>query len=166
VLAYFIFPVFSEFLLLFVVPGRDNLSDLYSSELYGQERSESAFLIIEKAIPKFTFCIGCSDYLSFSGISNLIALSFPFSIFYFYQLLKFIIMYINAYFISHGIHNLLLLIVIMSFFNSILLALFQADFLSTVSLFYIIGCGLSLFKEKLLVLTKSINITQKTYSAE
>lgn len=152
VLVYFIFPVFSELVLLFVVPGRDNLGDLYSSELDGQERSESALLIFKKAIPKFTLCIGCSDYLSYSGISNLFALSFPFSIFYFYQILKFLIKYVKDYFISHGIHKLLLLIVLMSFFNSILLVVFQADFLSTVSLFYVIGCGLSLFKEKLWVL--------------
>jgi hypothetical protein len=161
VLVYFIFPVFSELVLLFVVPGRDNLGDLYSSELYGQERSESALLIFKKAIPKFTLCIGCSDYLSFSGISNLLALSFPFSIFYFYQIVKFLIKYIKAFFISYGIHKLLLFIVIMSFFNSFLLAVFQADFLSTVSLFYVIGCGLSLFKEKILVFVKPADIIQK-----
>jgi hypothetical protein len=44
----------------------------------------------------------------------------------------------------------------MSFLNSLLLAVFQADFLSTASLFYVAGSGLVLFQGKYVVFNKRI----------
>ncbi len=148
---YFLFPVFAEFVLMLIVPGRESLLDLYDSELKGQERSEAAFVIFEKALPYMSVCIKCSDYMSFSGLSNLVALSFPFSLFYLFQLIRFMFKYVKAYLFPQGTNKLLILIIGVSFLNSLMLALFQADFLSMVSLFYVIGTGLALFKTRKIV---------------
>jgi len=144
---YLLFPDFAEAVLSLMVPGRDSLSDLYESELKGEERSQAALYIFEKAIPKFSFCIDCSHYLSYSGLSNLIALSFPFSIFYVFQLISFFVRYAVFLFLPININPLLFLIILISFLNSLLLTTFQADFLSMVSLFFVVGHGLSVLKK-------------------
>ncbi len=143
VIVYFVFPVFSEFVISVMAPGRDSLAELYETELKGQERSESAMQIYAIAIPYFSFCTTCSDYLSFSGLSNLIALSFPFSIFFVVQIIRFIVQYIKNFLIAKKVNRLFFLIIGLSFLNSLLLSVFQADFLSMLSLFYVVGSGLA-----------------------
>ena len=137
-----------DFIVSFIVPGRVEVFDLVSTELVGQQRSQSATAIFGKAIPSMLMCTDCSDYLSFSGISNLIALSFPLSLFFIYKILSFISGYfLNSYYLIRT--NLLaFLIISFSFINSLVLTIFQADFLSMVSLFYVIGVGLLLFRVK------------------
>lgn len=145
---YIRFSEFSEFLTLLFVPGRDNLSDLYASELTGgQERTQSALTIFYEALPYLSFCVDCSNYLSYSGLSNLLALSFPFSMFYLYKIIEFIVQYLNQSVSLKKKPQLLLAIIGTSFINSFLMAVLQADFLSTVSLFYVIGIGLNIFKK-------------------
>ena len=140
-----------DLIVAFVVPGRVDILDLVSTELVGQQRSQSAAVIFEKAIPSMLMCTDCSDYLSFSGISNLIALSFPLSLFFIYKILSFISGYfLNSYYLMRT--NLLaFLIISFSFINSLFLTIFQADFLSMVSLFYVIGVGSLLFRIKLVL---------------
>jgi hypothetical protein len=55
---------------------------------------------------------------------------------------------------------MLLLIIGSSFLNSSLLAFFQADFLSTTSLFYVIGIGFVAFQNKQFVFSKVVAPTQ------
>lgn len=160
ILVYVIFPVFSEFLILLMAPGRENISDIYSTELQGQERSVAALMIFQKAMPYFSFCMDCSQYLSYSGIANLLALSFPFSLFFGYKIIQFIFQYLQSYFFSKKISKMLLLIIGSSFLNSSLLAFFQADFLSTTSLFYVIGIGFVAFQNKQFVFSKVVAPTQ------
>lgn len=144
---YFAFPAVAESIISLMAPGRESIFDLYESELKGQERSAAAFAIFEKGIPKFSFCLDCSEYLSYSGISNLVALSFPFSIFYIIQIIRFIIGYSVKMLYPTKKNRLLILIVLVSFINSLLLTTFQADFLSMVSLFYVVGNGLFLIRK-------------------
>ena len=141
-------PGFSDFIVSFIVPGRNNLLELYSTELVGQERSQSAFAIFERAIPFMSMCSDCSDYLSYSGIANLVALSFPFSLFFVYKIISFISGYLFYGYYLLRANTLSFLIIIFSFINSFALTIFQADFLSMVSLFYVIGSGLMLSDSK------------------
>lgn len=141
VAAYFIFPAFSNLVLDLVVPGRESILDLYQSELKGQERSESAWMIVEKAIPYMSFCTSCSEYLSFSALANLIALTFPFSLFYVFQLIIFILKHIEVFLLQAGHKKILFLVVILSFINTMIAVVFQADFLSLVALFFVVGFG-------------------------
>ena len=138
----------NNFLVSFVVPGRDDVFDLISTELVGQQRSQSAIVIFEKAIPTMLMCTTCSDYLSFSGISNLTALSFPLSLYFIYKVFSFISGYFLNFFYLIRTNFLPFLIISFSFMNSLVLTIFQADFLSMLSLFYVIGVGLLLFRYK------------------
>lgn len=152
VIVYFIFPVFAELVISLMAPGRDSLTELYETELNGQERSESAMQIFAIAIPYFSFCTSCSEHLSFSGISNLIALSFPFSLFFIIQITRFIILFIKNFIVTKKSDRLFFLIIGVSFLNAFLLSVFQADFLSMLSLFYVVGSGLffssKIFKDR------------------
>jgi len=139
---YLAFPGFYEYFLALMVPKGDSIFDIYAIELSGQERSQSAYTIFEKAIPSMSICIGCSEYLSFSGISNLIALSFPFSLFFVFEIFRFIIKYIIHFRSLIKANTLFILVIITCFFSSLLQTIFQSDFLSIVSLFYAVGSGL------------------------
>lgn len=146
IVAYNSLPSFTEFIVDLIVPGRENLTDLYESEIKGQERSESFMTILNIAIPKFSFCTECSDYLSFSGLANLIGLSFPFS--FFYILIGFF--FIAKLFWKFLVFkiNLVLVIVSLCFLSSLLVTIMQADFLSVVSLFFTIRIGYLLLYSK------------------
>ena len=88
---------------------KENLSlDCFYSEL---DIEDGVLVIFEKAIPRMSLCINCSDYLSFSGISNLIALSFPFSIFYIFKIVSFIFVYVKTNILPSRTNKLLILIV-------------------------------------------------------
>jgi hypothetical protein len=141
IMAFLVLPSFSLLVLELIVPGRENLLDLYESELKGQERSESALTIFREAIPYFSFCYKCSDHLSYSAVANLVALTFPFSLYYVVQTYMFIQKHLLLFLLRSTQQKTLFLIVLMSFINSIIAALFQSDFLSLVSLFFIIGLG-------------------------
>lgn len=148
IVAYFSFSGFTEFIIDLIVPGRENLIDLYESEIKGQERSESFMTILNVAIPNFSFCTECTDYLSFSGLANLIGLSFPFSIFYIIIGIVFAAKLILK-FLAFRI-NLLMVIVALCFLSSLLVTIMQADFLSVASLFFTVRIGTLLLYDDIL----------------
>jgi len=142
IVLFLLFPDLTEFIVSFMVPGRESIIELYATEIEAAVRFESAFTIFEKAIPSMSMCTDCSEHLSYSGISNLIALSFPFSLFFVFVILSFFAKYL-AHFLSLIRANMLFsLIIIFSFGSSVIQVVFQADFLSMVSLFYVVGSGL------------------------
>lgn len=135
-----------EYFLSFIAPGHESIVTLYNIELFGTSYFQSAFTIFRKAIPYMSICIGCSEYISYSGISNLIALSFPFSLYFVFKILSFLVKYLIHIPFLIKASPLFYLIIILSFLSSAIQVVFQADFLSVVSLFYVVGSGLIFLK--------------------
>lgn len=130
----------------FVVPGRASLFDLYESELlFDGERILAIINAFIEIAPKIGLCVNCSEYMSFSGMINLITLSFPFSLIYVFYILKYVFLNIFAYHGSNKPPFFVLLILGSCFFSAIIQTLLQADFLSVISLFYIVGAGIAYY---------------------
>jgi hypothetical protein len=136
----FLYEKIIENLITLIVPGRNNLLDLYDSEL--KKDSERAVAIIESfenILPKLGFCFDCSMYMSYSGLVNLINFTFPFSLFLVYMIVNSFVFLFRGLILKSNIPKDLNLILFFNFMSTFLVTILQPDFLSIISLFYIIG---------------------------
>ena len=147
-LKYFIVVIFPAFIFLnldtiynlglnFVVPGREEFSSIFNTELsIDSNRIEVALNFIESSLPHFGFCYTCSDYFAYSGIVNLFVMAFPFSMI--------LIFYLFVYFVFSFVFILIAKdfsissrVTIFLIFTAMLIQSFlQADFLSLTMLFF------------------------------
>lgn len=136
-----------EIILEAIVPGRSALLDIYTTELAGdQERVLAIAHVFESVVTSFGFCFGCSDKFSYSGLSNLLAYSFPFSLLFLYLILKYCLASALSLLAHRGKMFLLNIMLWTCFISSFIQTLLQPDFLSITALFYVVGVGLEIYK--------------------
>jgi hypothetical protein len=150
ILRNIIFIIFSIIILIFfqniyealisvLVPGRSSLFDIFETELAGDtERPARMIEAINEIVPNILFCVDCSEKMSYSSLVNFFALCFPFSMYYIAIVIK---GFFSGFFmlISPRLTMFYRLILPIIFFCTLLQVVFQADFLSLLSFFYVIS---------------------------
>jgi hypothetical protein len=134
--------IFYDSVMDFIAPESGSIFNLVLNELsFDSERPAAMIVTFEYLSFNKLNIINVENFLSFSSLVNFLALFFPLSLYFLYNLIRFSVLLVCS-----RLEKNLDVVIFVSFLNSFALSMMHPDFYSLMSLFYVTSFYIALNK--------------------